>query len=217
MGSAPVTRCRVTRTQVLPALDFLQKQAAQWDVELSFCVKRYATALSGGMQFTYAGSVIRDLSISGSTKDLPLQVANILGCPDEMDLLVSLRLTYGTDLIIPLMLVNKSGTSYARKQLTEGIFGHMEHAVIFSNSTSTFTGSGRDVSTVAHETLHLFGADDFYYPQARLQLAERYYIDDIMLLDTRDMDRLKVDAATAYYIGWTDSVPVVCYIPEWNE
>ena len=208
-----------TNERILPALEFLQNQAERWEVELSFTVKRYSTPLSDGLDMVYTGSVIKDLSISGSTKDLPQQVAAIFGFDTELALLAALMEEYETDSVIPLMFINKNGTAYARNQLSEQIVDHMEHAVIFADPLQAPIGSWRYMdrrsATTAHEILYLFGAEDYYLDADRMQLAEKYYIRDVMLLDSFRLSQLNIDKATAYYIGWTDEIPEVCYDENW--
>jgi len=206
-----------TKKRVFPALSFLQDQAKQWGVELSFEIKRYSSALSGGLDMVYHGTVIKDLSISGSTKDLPKQAAAILGFDSELEMLAALMEEYGNDNIIPLMLIDKDGLAYARNQLSEKIVDHVEHAVIFSDPLGYETGSWLwSVSaTIAHEILHLFGAEDYYKPYNRLVLAEKFYINDIMLLDSRRLSQLNIGTYTGYCIGWTDQIPEICYNKKW--
>ncbi len=210
-----------TNQRILPALDFLEEQAKAWDIDLSFTVKRFSTPLSEELDMVYDGTVIKDLSISGSTKDLPKQVADILGFNSELELLRALIEEYECDSIIPLMIINKDGTAYARNQLIEGFSGRIEHAVIFAEPLGAPSGSWRYTqrrsATTAHEILHLFGAEDYYIPDERLKLAEKYYIKDIMLLDSFRLSNLKIDKATAYYIGWSDQIPEVCYEEDWDQ
>lgn len=206
-----------TEKRVFPALSFLQEQAERWGVNLSFEVKRYSSALSEGLDMIYRGTVIKDLSISGSTKDLPEQAAAILGFDSGLELLTALMEEYGTDKLIPLMLIDKNGTSYARTQLSEQIVDHMEHAVLFTDPLGYEAGNWlwSGSATIAHEILHLFGAEDYYKPYDRLVLAEKYYINDIMLLDSYRLSRLDIGTYTGYCIGWTDQIPEICYNEKW--
>ena len=85
--------------------------------------------------------------------------------------------------------------------------------MIYSGFTDTSRDSGSD--TIAHELLHLFGAEDFYYPESREALAKEVYPEDIMLCDMPDLDHFTLGEYTAYTLGWTDSVPDVCQDPGW--
>ena len=70
-------------------------------------------------------------------------------------------------------------------------------------------------ATITHEILHLFGAEDYYKPYDRLVLAEKYYINDIMLLDSYRLSRLDIGTYIGYCIGWTDQIPEICYNEKW--
>lgn len=210
-----------TELRVIPALEFLSEQAAIWGIELSFTVKRYSTPLSEGLSLLYDGEVIQDFNRYGSTKDLPEQCAAIFGFENEIDFLAALTEEHGNENLIPLMLLSKDGTAIARPQLSEQIVDHMEHAILFTDRLTERENSWRysrsRIATIAHEILHLFGAEDYYLTEGRLSLAERYYPDDIMLLDTYDVSVLKIREMTAYAIGWSEEVPELCYEAEWYE
>ena len=53
-----------------------------------------------------------------------------------------------------------------------------------------------DYSSFCHEMLHLYGAEDFYYPKVVTDAANTYLPDSIMLSGE------KVDDFTAYIVGW---------------
>jgi hypothetical protein len=57
--------------------------------------------------------------------------------------------------------------------------------------------------TVAHEGLHLFGADDLY----DIRNAKTYATNDIMHHATRYLEDSEINDLTAYAIGWTDLKP----------
>ncbi|MBR5447015.1 MAG: hypothetical protein IKV40_01185 [Clostridia bacterium] len=75
------------------------------------------------------------------------------------------------------------------------------HALVGSTESSTerVTLYEYDDHTIAHEILHLFGAEDFYYPDEVKETADRILGDSIMSGNT-----LVVDPLTAYLVGWTD-------------
>lgn len=210
-----------TELRILPALDFLQNEAQSWGKELTFKIKRFSNPTSDGLDMTYDGTVIKDLNIAGSTKDIPEQLAVAFGFADELKLLAAFAEEFETENIIPLVFVNKDGTAYARHQLSEQIVDHLEHAVIFSEplgvTANTWRFSGRRTATIAHEILHLFGAEDYYLTDNRLRLAEKHFKDDIMLLDTFTISRLHIRECTAYHIGWTDELPEVWKDEKWKE
>ena len=60
----------------------------------------------------------------------------------------------------------------------------------------------RDAGDFRHELNHLFGADDYYYPEKVKTIAQKYFQESVML----SSDSQKVDSLTAYLIGWTDEI-----------
>ena len=60
-----------------------------------------------------------------------------------------------------------------------------------------------DATTSRHELYHLFGAVDFYVPEAVAECARRYFPGSIMLEGTGGEN---ADALTAYLVGWTDTL-----------
>ena len=57
--------------------------------------------------------------------------------------------------------------------------------------------------TIAHEGLHLFGADDLY----NIENAKSYATNDIMHYGSRYLEDSEIDSLTAYAIGWSDFKP----------
>lgn len=53
-----------------------------------------------------------------------------------------------------------------------------------------------------HELCHVFGAQDYYYPEELKQVAREYFPDSLMLGSPTP----HVDSLSAYLIGWTDTL-----------
>ena len=124
-----------------------------------------------------------------------------------------------TEQIAYVVMLDKGGRSYSlpysgRNRDVSADY-ELEYSVIFSGFTDTSRDSASD--TVAHELLHLFGAQDYYYPESRKALAEQYYPKDIMLCDMPDLEYFTLEAFTAYTLGWTDEIPDVCQEPGWQK
>ncbi len=203
-----------TEKIVRPALAFLEKEAEVWEIPLQFDVWRFSSALSEGLTLQYDGIVNPDLFDGGSTKDLFQSVAKTLGYSREMALRWAfLQKSEGAN-IIPMFVLNKDGTSYARQSYIVAQTDHVEYAVLFWDSEDI---RNRHCSTFAHELLHLFGAEDLYQPDERYALTTELYPWDVMCLETRNMDRLSVGEHTAYTLGWTEVVPSVCEEEAWYE
>ncbi len=201
-----------TQNDVLPALDFLLREADAHEIELSFEVWRFSNVLSNGLNMKYSGTVNPDLNKGGSTKDLFSQAAKSFGYSSDMAFRWALTEKSGGAEIIPIFLINKSGVSYARNVYIVGKVTQAEHAVVFSKSQE---GPRNQAPTFAHELLHLYGAEELYIPVKRYNLAKNLYQNDIMCLETRNLEKLKIEGFTAYALGWTETVPEVCNDQDW--
>lgn len=90
-----------------------------------------------------------------------------------------------------IFLVNKTGRSYAESESTENDAG--EYAVIFNNEY---------YDEFSHELLHLFGAEDYYYPASVKTAATNCSSKSIMITSSEKT----VDPLTAFLVGWTDTL-----------
>lgn len=88
--------------------------------------------------------------------------------------------------------LNKTGRAYATQQ---GSLNRSEYLVLFSSDFSAFR----------HELYHLYGAEDFYYPELVDELALQYLPDSIM------NDGETTDALTAFIIGWDEELDADAY------
>lgn len=94
-----------------------------------------------------------------------------------------------------MYILNKDDRSYAR--MSESTYGS-ESAVIFAKD--------KRVATLCHEFYHIFGAQDYYYPEQIQKCAKKYFPNSIML---NAADTSEVDDLTAYLVGWTDTLTPV--------
>ncbi len=201
-----------TDKSVIPALEFLEKEALSWDVDLQFEIWRFSSALSKGVKLKYNGNVNPDLFDGGSTKDLLTQTANIFEYSCDMAFRWALEQKADGTEIIPIFILNKEGVSYARNNYIVSDVDAAEHAVVFSDNKY---GSTDQAATFAHELLHLYGAEELYTPVQRYNLAIQLYEKDIMCLETRKIDKLKIEAFTAYTLGWNKKIPAICNDQDW--
>ena len=205
-----------TENLIYPALDFLEDNAAKWDVSLNLKTGYYATYGHPDRPVKYDG-VIDPFEDGNISRDILDQAALSLGFDSKEDMHDNLTEFAGTDQIAYVVMVDKGGRSYSLpyQGRNRGVSSdyQLEYAVIFSGFTDTSRDSASD--TIAHELLHLFGAEDFYYPASREALAEEYYPTDIMLCAMPDLPYFTLGAYTAYTLGWTDTVAEVCAEPGW--
>lgn len=202
-----------TDSYIMEGLQYLEDKAKEWDVDLEFSVKSYSSPLSD-YTLKYEGSVIKDLRINGSSKDVLDQAAYDMGYSSNWELYSKFKTEHGNNGdVIFLTFLNKAGKSYTRHLIAPGRIDYSEHCVIFSNYLEG--GSfGCRASTVAHELLHLFGAEDFY-GGSREAIAWKEYPKDIMLWMPEEAYENEIGAFTAYSVGWTNTTPKVCYNDAW--
>ena len=130
------------------------------------------------------------------------------GAEDGNRLVADLKRSHRADAVVLVIHVNKDGDSY---NLTfykgVGPLWAAERVVCFTryaNRTPTCAAS------YAHEFLHAFGAGELYFPfdrtDDRRKRAARLFPNDIMCRVDRNLAALRIDAFTAYRIGWTDDL-----------
>ena len=205
-----------TANNVTPVLDFLEQSAIEWDGELDFNVVSYATVLTEGITLKYEGTFVKDLDISGSTKDAPDQIARDLGYSSVKEMHEDIKEAGNYEDIIPLVIIDTDGVNYTRHLLGPGELGlnfpyHMEHAIIYRYPLGT-EESDRTLS-VARSILKLFGAESLQDPDMRFQWALSLFPYDIM----NYFGYVDITEATAHYIGWTDKAPRIFYCNEWYQ
>ncbi len=203
-----------TETAIKPALAFLEDEAKKHNNNLKFKIEslsKYNTNKS----LKYDGTVNRNLNVGGSSKDVLDQAAQKLGFENNWDIYSYYKNQQGENDLIFLNLLNKDGISYARNCNSIGYAAYAEHAVIFSRYLGEAVQKDR-ASTVAHEILHLFGAEDMYTTFSRELLATRFYYNDIMLLSPNlSILTYSVGDLTAYSVGWYNTPPELCYNELW--
>lgn len=95
-----------------------------------------------------------------------------------------LKKKYSADEAPIVFAINKEGRSNAHQQ--------------YYNATEYCTVYESDMDSFSHELLHLFGANDYYYPSTVTLLCEQHLGDSIM------NDGEAIDSLTAHVIGWTE-------------
>jgi len=201
-----------TEKEIGPALSFLEKEAKSYGIELNLTIM----GSYGGL--FYDDEVITSVKLTGlASIDVLEQAAKSLDYVSAEAMIRSHRVQYQTDEVVCLTLFNRNGTSYAINPPRGETLMVEEHCIVFAHDLNS---SGNDpvgwqISVVAHELLHLFGAEDFYASATRKALARVIYPGDLMLSAQYDIRANNIGDATAYYIGWTDIVPEILYDEDW--
>ncbi len=197
----------------LVSLDYLTRKASNYSVTLSNQYEIYPT--DDKTKVVFDGIVEGNVVENGTQKDIFNQVAVSMGysSPEEMN--SSIKEEKGVNQIAYLIVVNKEGRSY--KYSYKGSEPKTIEFCVFFNS-SIKNGITRS-STIAHEILHLFGAEDYYDPYGKLpereKLAKQLYPNDIMLSLPSEDREVEVGAYTAYCVGWTNTLPEECNVENW--
>lgn len=200
-----------------PAMDFLQTQGESWGMEINREPLTYSSDVNQGM--AYAGTVAPDFQEGGAATDIADKTAQSLGFDNGWDMYRHLQEYTGTDQVAMLFFLNKPGRSYTIRDQSRDGQEELEFSVIFASYPGFSTSATS--ATIAHELLHLFGAEDYYdpygdFPQRKI-LAESQIPDDIMLVTYYNVKDNTLSQATAFTIGWTDEVPEIMENPDWNR
>ena len=199
-----------------PALAFIEKQAKEYRYDLKIDKGYYATGLKD-LTVKFKGKIEKNLMESDVEKDLLNTVSKYLEFSSKHALHQFLKNCTHNDQIAYVILLNKDGRSYCMNERTNDP-NYIEYCVVFRS----YLGSTQSyASTLVHEILHLFGAEDYYDPYGRYpkrkQLAEKYYKNDIMLNVYTDIEDNEINHYTAYCLGWLEFLPRECRCDEWWE
>ena len=195
----------------VPSLNYLTKQGSAYDVTLKTDYEVHkATA-------TYNGIIEAETVENGAQHDIFTQIASSLGYESPKEMNDSLKNKLDVKQVAYLLAVNKEGRSYKLSHSQTMIERKYEFCVFFSQSIGNTDTTC--YSTIAHEILHLFGAEDYYDPYGDLpereKLAKEIYPDDIMFSTVTDINNVNVGNYTAYSVGWIDELPEECNTENW--
>lgn len=203
-----------------PALDFMEDNARYYGTQLDFQYGYYATYGHPHRPVKYNG-VIDTFNEGTTSKDILDQAAAALGFDSKEHMHERLTDYSGQDQIAYVVMLNKGGRSYSQcysQAASQAAASNtadyqLEYSVIYAGFTDISYDSASD--TVCHEMLHLFGAEDYYYPESRQALAQKVYPKDIMLCAMSDLQYFELGEYTAYTLGWLDEAPEICLDPAW--
>lgn len=194
---------------VTPSLSFLEESAAGYGVDLAFQVGYDATYVHPDKPLRYNG-IVEPNSNTRASLDIVDQAACAMGFSSKVEMHRYLQEYSGEEEIIYLFMLNKSGQTHAAVygNSTECINYNgllFEYCVIYTGFQEGVENVGNDA--VAHEILHLYGAEDYYIPEERSAVASFLCPDDIMLCAQSDVSDYRVCELTAYSVGWFEIVP----------
>ena len=204
--------------QITKAVEWMEAQAAKYGVPLDIQTKYYHGTLDNGGRVYYPDAIAH--KPDESDYDLLESVVGNMGEGTGDQFYAKLRRDNGGEDVMFLCMVNKDGRSYARGH-ADAYSNMLEYAVVYARNTDVpatdtlHQKTHNRASVVAHELLHLFGAEEMYDPAGRNAIAVEKYLKDVMLWTESFINRNEITEFTAYCIGWTDTVPEICYNPDW--
>ena len=196
-------------SQIVPGLRWIENEASGYGVYLSFETVSFVGD-GHGLPVRYGGTVNPDYRNSGTEYDILDSIAKGRGLGSGWELYALMSMRYGRDDVVFIVVFNKQGVGRTIALSGGTGEGMAEHSVLFADRDP---GSG--AVAAAHETLHLFGAEDLYEGSERPSMAREYYPDDIMLVNPGDPEMCRTGDYTAFTVGWTDTVPEVCRYDGW--
>ena len=203
----------IYQNRINPAVQFLTEQARQRNIWLEFDTGYYATDASMGRVVQYQG-VLDEYGFENHFPDVLDHVALSLGFSSKQELHDNVLQQSGADQLIIMVAVKSTGRSFAVSDRDDNPNHNVEYFVMYRNHWKTRESTA--ASTVAHEMLHLFGAEDMYVEPDNGQryqrdaIAKKSFPRDLMYTEYYNIWDNIIDAYTAYAIGWSDVVPQVC-------
>ncbi len=195
----------------LPTMKFLSQQASKYNTEISTDYKTIEKKV------TYDGVMESETRENGGQYNILTQVAKSMGYDSHWEMTHTLRKELNVKQVAYLIAINKNGRSYKHTHPYGPFEKPTEFCIFFSQSIG-YTDT-TCYSTIGHEILHLFGAEDYYssagnYPE-RNKLATMLYPADIMFATANDINDKNIGAYTAYSVGWIDELPKECDTENW--
>lgn len=156
----------------------------------------------------WEGGEIGLSEMNAITRSLTLmsRAAAQLGFHDSVDLVREVGARLGGATPVWLLHLRRAGRSFAVPlDLTEldGVSLALCYARSDDFSSVLVRSPTPDAAMIAHEVLHLFGASDKYGVPLDSFRPGQVTHREIMRMDARRLERLRVDPLTAYELGWT--------------
>lgn len=202
---------------LIPGYDYLEREASERGIPLNFESSCYYTGMNEGLSVRYNGTAADANNNTFQTDmDMLSQVLQTMGFASEADFRQRMVDFSGCEDVVVTIALNKPGRSFSWCNSLKYV-EFFECCIVFSQYNDTVM----DVCpcTVVHETLHLFGAEDYYDPYGKMpnrkQMADRLYPNDIMYQPYVDVSYNEIGSFTEFTIGWRDELPAQCDTDLW--
>ncbi len=192
--------CEYMTGDVLVTVVFVDDEISRWSEEerqnyktqankvfaqIEADAKTYGATLNLKVQYITAKSS-GELTLKNYT-DWVNGAISSAGLPPFSEMGVELEKKHGVGNAPVIFCSNRDGRCFTKIAATDR---KSEYAVLFE-----------DTDALYHEFCHIFGAEDFYYPEEIKELAAKHLPDSLM-----GSNGEKMDSFTAFLIGWTDSL-----------
>lgn len=190
---------------VAPGLEFITYRASEygWGITMESCV--YSEENGDTKVMAYNGTLPERSTTGSVVPELTRCAAETYGFATVEDMIENVRNYAGTDQVGLLFCLDKAGRSYAHSH--DKVKDYAEGAVIYTS----WQGYESRPSVVAHETMHLFGAEDMYAEGQshanRAVLAGQWHPTELFYQSQWNLYDNVISPYTAYAVGWTDSLP----------
>lgn len=198
---------------VLPALDYIEREAVKYGVELSFEIAE------GFKDLYYDGNVHKEPKVEGYfTSNILYKTAHQLYYFSDEKMIEKLKTKYEADEVLCIAAFNKYGGSGAYTVMDERGYdsddGLVEHLVAFAADAGNRLYSKLTPERLTMTILYLYGAESLKNAMWRYAYCRDLYPNDIMY-DMRSIEDNVIGKATAFYIGWADDAPRIMYDEKW--
>jgi len=198
-----------------PALKYIEYYAGEYGYSISLNRCAYADE-SGKIKILQCDwPVLEGADGFGGVAimDLSRLATESYGFSTTADMLEDARAYAGTEQVAVLFCLDKPGRSYANAVMYNTDV--MESAVLYTSFKDVETRA----SAVAHELMHLFGAEDMYNEGDkrvnRAALAEKLHPNELFYGEQWNLYDNIVGPYTAYSVGWLDELPPEYDCPDW--
>lgn len=175
---------RALKRDVKAACDMMHRRAKEYDVKLE-------------LHPVYQRVQIQCKAGTTNHDNFKRKLPAALGCNSMTEVHEKFVKQYGGDEVAIIVMPHHSARSFAFMADDRSDEIHCaEYAMVYA------PGWSRDrAGTYIHELFHVFGAEDFYYPEDTVRACKRLFPNSIMRRG--DLDDY-FDPVTRFLIGWTD-------------
>ena len=199
---------RYYRKVIEPGFQLLEDRARDRGIDLHFDNWQLISTEDDELYLSSSEIIIGDFDKIATQENLFDRFAGSPACQGEYEMNAYFERLFDVDHVIYIPVLNKPGQAFACRDNEDPSQDRIEFCTLYTKSSYGFIVSPR---TVAHEVLHLFGAEDYYDPDGDLpeqkKLAKQVCPNDVMLGNVVGNTRREISDITAYTVGWLQEPP----------